>query len=285
MSSLLYLPIFLYSVIILTFATSAGISGKSYSQLDRGKSNILFPLILTLVLAIWLGMRPITNVFGDTFLYSHQYDILRENPPGTPSDQFEWIWLKLMIVCSSVVDVHVFFTIVSLGYFGCTLWACKRLFPNNIWIALLFNLAAFSFYTYGVNGIRSGLACSIALLVVSYVALPGKRNIPIAALLCFVAFNIHRTSILPCAMLFLSAYWIRNFKTAYIFWLLSIVISLVAGGFVTSFFVGLGFDDRMAHYLTQHEVDKLATIGFRWDFLLYSAMPIILGYYVIVKKG
>ena len=86
-------------------------------------------------------------------------------------------------------------------------------------------------------------------------------------------------------MLFLSAYWIKNFKTVYIFWVLSIVISLVAGSFITSLFVGLSFDDRMARYAVQYEMNRQATIGFRWDFILYSAMPIILGYYVIVKKG
>ena len=25
--------------------------------------------------------------------------------------------------------------------------------------------------------------------------------------------------------------------------------------------------------------------GFRWDFLLYSMMPIVLGYYVVIKRG
>ncbi len=285
MNPLLYLPIFLYLVIILTFATSASIMGKSYRQLDSSKSSILYPLLLILVLAVWIGMRPIATEFGDTALYAHQYNLLMDNPPGTPSEQFEWLWLVIMRLCSSFVDVQFFFTIVSLGYFGCTLWACKRLFPNNIWIAIFFNLAAFSFYTYGVNGIRNGLACSIVLVAMTYIAVPGKRNILIAAVLSYLAFSIHRSVILPCAMLFLSAYWIKNFKTVYIFWVLSIVISLVAGSFITSLFVGLSFDDRMARYAVQYEMNRQATIGFRWDFILYSAMPIILGYYVIVKKG
>ena len=52
-----------------------------------------------------------------------------------------------------------------------------------------------------------------------------------------------------------------------------------------NFFAGLGFDDRLNSYITSDEYDdQFSDVGFRWDFLLYSVMPIILGWYVVIKK-
>ena len=73
------------------------------------------------------------------------------------------------------------------------------------------------------------------------------------------------------------------------FWLLSIPISLVAGPQIGAFFGGLGFDDRMASYTSQDNMEEFAELfshtGFRWDFLLYSSMPVLLGWYTIFKRG
>ena len=50
-------------------------------------------------------------------------------------------------------------------------------------------------------------------------------------------------------------------------------------------FIGLGFDDRVTTYLTTLDSEKFTKTGFRWDFLIYSMMPILLGYYIIVKRN
>ena len=144
-------------------------------------------------------------------------------------------------------------------------------------------LGAFSFYAYGTNGLRNGLACSITLFIIAFMSCSNK-NLPIALIFVFLAINIHRTTLLPLTSLFASVYVIKSFKWAYIFWLLSILISLVAGGAMTTMFAGLGFDDRLS-YLTDYDIGMFSHTGFRWDFLLYSMMPIVLGYYVVIKRG
>lgn len=53
---------------------------------------------------------------------------------------------------------------------------------------------------------------------------------------------------------------------------------------MTTMFAGLGFDDRLS-YLTDYDIGMFSHTGFRWDFLLYSMMPIVLGYYVVIKRG
>lgn len=258
---------------------------QGYVGIRRGNKDYIIALVIAVVFAFWIGGRPISGYyFGDTSNYAYSYYLMRGSM-FLPSDSDEWLWYRLMYICSQVMDVSAFFTLVDIGYFGLTLWACRRLTPNNVLVSFLFCLGAFSFFTYGVNGIRNGLACSIILLMLSFIT-GNKREKIVAAALAFIAFNIHRSTALPILMSALSLLYIRNFKTAYIFWILSIFISLVAGGAVSSIFVGLGFDDRLQSYMVSTpKEDVFSHTGFRWDFLIYSMMPIVLGYYIVIKRG
>lgn len=280
----LYHAVFLYTVIVLTFIASSKLKMASYGQIKQGQDNFALALLLSIVFAVWLGMRPISGYyFGDTVNYAHTYNLIEIGVMEEPDDSGEWIWNKLMFICTRIMGVSGFFTLVDLGYFGFTLWACRRLTPNNVFVSLLFVIGALSFYSYGINGIRNGLACSIVLLILSYAG-GDKRDLIIAGILSFIAINIHRTTALPIGMMIASLYFVKSFKWAYTFWILSILISLVAGGAVTAFFGALGFDDRLS-YLNSMDEDMFSRTGFRWDFLIYSMMPIVLGYYVVIKRG
>ena len=81
------------------------------------------------------------------------------------------------------------------------------------------------------------------------------------------------------------AFLIKSPKVMFGFWLFSIVLSLIAGGPISNLLASLGFDERLSDYITA-DVDegRFSHTGFRWDFLLYSSMPILLGYYLIFKK-
>lgn len=87
-----------------------------------------------------------------------------------------------------------------------------------------------------------------------------------------------------------AARWIvvKPLHAVYI-WLGSIALSLLSGTAFISFFSSLGFDDRMESYAELAEsgylADSFSSTGFRWDFLLYSSMPIVLGYVVLIMKG
>lgn len=278
-----YAPIFLYTVVILSLLLCAKLSSKSYKRILHDDSNFAPALVLAMSMAIFLGMRPINGYyFVDTANYAQFYRMYASGAWTAPHDG-EFLFNQFMQSCSAIMDVHGFFSIVDIMYFGFTLWACRRFFPNNPLAGLLFNLGAFSFYSYGVNGIRNGLACSIVLIALSYLT-GNKRDKIIGAALGFIAINIHRTTMLPIGIALISTFFIKSFKTAYIFWILSIIISLVAGNSVSLFFATLGFDDRLS-YLSGNASDGFSRTGFRWDFLCYSMMPILLGYYVIIKRG
>lgn len=281
-----YHPIFLYLVLVLTIVACCRTNPMSFRLIDRPRSwvSVIPAFLLCLLLAIFIGNRPISGYyFSDTSNYAQMFYLMKANL-SLPGDDGEWIWNQFMYFCAHRMDVSQYLTIICLGYFGFTLWACQRFAPNNVWIMVLFNLAAFSFFTYGTNGIRNGLACTITLVAISYLVAK-KRNLVMACTLAFVAINIHRTVSLPLLMAFVSSFGIKSFKVAYTFWILSILISLVAGSAVTSFFAGLGFDDRVSYLQEEASSEMFSHTGFRWDFLLYSMMPIVLGYYIVMRRG
>lgn len=239
--------------------------------------------ILMIGFALFIGMRPISGkYFGDTANYATHYMLMSEGKEI--ADKGDWLWNLIMYFFSQHVDVSLFFTFVEIGYFGFTLWACKRMMPNNVLVAFLFCLGAFSFFTYGTNGIRNGLACSGVLLMLSFLQRT-KAEFFIALIIGFAMIGIHKSVSLPVVMALLSCSVIRKFSMAYCFWIASIIISLIAGGAISIFFSNFGFDDRMTNYITGETESTFSRTGFRWDFLIYSMMPIILGYYVVIKRG
>ena len=281
----LYSIIFLYLVIIFTLYLASSLKKKNAAQVLKGQRDYIFAFFITIIAAYFIGMRPLRGGFGDSYFYAHTFNMYAI---GMKDDigASEWLWDKFTEICARTMDVHMYFTIIASVYFGFTFWACKRLFPNNVLVALLFNFAAFSFFTYSVNGLRNGVACSIILFVLALASGGNKEKI-IALVIGFYAMAIHKSTILPYAMMIASMYFVKNFKWAYIFWLVSIIVSFVAGGYLENLFMGLGYDDRLDSYISGAD-DYAAEgykSGFRWDFLLYSMMPIVLGYYVVIKRG
>ena len=47
----------------------------------------------------------------------------------------------------------------------------------------------------------------------------------------------------------------------------------------------MGFDDRLTYLTNEQEEGVFSHSGFRWDFLIYSMMPILLGYYIVIRHG
>lgn len=254
----------------------------------KGNGNFTLAALLSVIVILFFGTRPVSYAFSDTALYGHLFTNiealagvdtvnLHENEGG-----FTW----LMLVCRPFMDASGFMLVVAIGYVGFMLFACQKLMPNNPLAAVIFNLGSFSFYSYGTNGIRNGLACSMILLGLAFMTKNRKEQI-IGIAICAAASYIHRSAALPFLMALSSLYIIHKFKTAYTFWIVSIFLSLILGNTVANLFASLGFDDRMSGYLNNTEAisSEFSSTGFRWDFLLYSSMPIILGYYIIIKRG
>lgn len=246
-------------------------------------SSFIFPLLLCIALTFWIGLRPVSGAFGDTVNYAWVYS--RINPHHISMDwSGEWIWQWLMNGCKAAgFSIHTFFFIVATAYVLSALWAVKRLMPSDPLLGMLFILTSLMFFSFATNGIRNGLACHLVLLAFSF--LMDDKWI-LGVLFALFAIGIHRSVMLPIAAILLGIFLIKDVRYAIAFWIASIFLSLVFGDAITNFFASLGFDDRMTQYTqTMNDYSQFSREGFRWDFLLYSAMPVVMAWYVCIHKG
>lgn len=287
MSPSLYEPIYLTIVGILVLLYGIKLMSTDGNTLAIGEENkgqFLFPLALALSFAIWIGLRPVSYVFGDTGNYARTYNLLGEYTIVEIEWKGEWMWSFITLTCKNLgLSVHSYFLIIELGYILSATWAVKKFVPTSPYLGVLFLFSSLMFFTFGVNGLRNGLACHIILLAMAFL-MEDKRVI--AVILAFIALGIHRSVMLPIAGTIAAMTVIKKPQWAFYWWLASIGLSLLWGEQLTNLISGLGYDNRMSSYSTATDYDyQFSQRGFRWDFLLYSAMPVWMIWYVNVKKG
>ena len=150
-------------------------------------------------------------------------------------------------------------------------------------VAYVAILASFSFYSYAVNGLRQGMACAIMLVVL---ALVKDKKWILSGILGYFAVGTHNSVLLLIAAIVL-AFFYKNTKVYFSVWLVCIVLSAFSSGMMEAIFQSIGFLDtgRSAEYLDNANADmsQFSSVGFRYDFLLYSAIPIFLGVYEVYK--
>lgn len=276
---------------ICSFLVASNLHKKTNRLLMQSKniSNILSAILCAFVI-YFIGFRPVSGIaFIDMFMYNHTYNNVLDHYVQIDFDK-EWLWDNFSFFCKDCgLSNREYFFIVALMYFGFMYAACAKLMRNNLFIAFVFCLASFSCFSYGTNGIRNGMACSILMFAIS---LLHKKNWTtlVSIFLMFMAFSIHRSTILPAMCALSATIFVKEPKQAMFFWATSIIISLIAGNQVTQFFSNMGFDDRMENYANLDENGEVMAssdynVGFRIDFILYSIMPIIMAWYVTVKRN
>lgn len=279
-------PIYFWGIFITCLFLYFNYSGSDNCDKLLSKNSMVPALLLTLLLIVFMGLRPISSRFGDTVNYAFGYNFMPAQPAIFAVDfDKEWLWAFIQNTCkASHLTVSAWFFIIEIGYLGFAFIGLRILLGENSWMAMLFFLSAYSTFSFGVNGIRNGCACSMAILAFAIAANQNIVRLALGAVVLLLTFGIHRSTSLPIAAFIMASFVIKSPKVAIYFWLASIAISLVAGGAVTSFFAGLGFDDRMSSYANSTEnASQFSHTGFRWDFLLYSAMPVWLVWYVTKK--
>ncbi len=246
-------------------------------------SSVLIPFLIGLGIAFWIGLRPISGAFGDTINYALDYSKMNVHQISMDWSG-EWVWQWLMNGCKAAgFSVHVFFTIIALGYVLSACWAVKRLMPSDPMLGMLFILVSLMFFTFATNGLRNGLACHLVLLAFSFL-LDDKWVLGIVFSL--LAFGIHRSVMLPIAALLLGIFLLKNIRFVLVLWVGAIFLSLLLGDTATTLFSFLSFDDRMTQYTqTLTDLSEFSRVGFRWDFLLYSAFPVLMIWYVCIHIG
>ncbi|WP_299311836.1 EpsG family protein [uncultured Aquimarina sp.] len=275
-----YFPLYINIFLILVLFT---LLHTMLLEINDSK-NIVFinfaGIILVTFLILYLGLRPVSGkYFGDMRTYTKYFKWYQSGGAILGSkDVFFHIYMKSL---SYIVSAPVFFTVCVAIYIIPLAKISRTLFKEYWYYSFLMFAVSFSFYTYGVNGIRNGAATSLFLLGLSF-----HRKKVIMGLFFLVSVSFHKTMFLPI-IAYTVTHFYNNPKTFLKGWLLCIPMSLVMGGLWISIFSSLGFaDDRLSGYLNA-EVDAaaFASTGFRWDFLFHSAFAVFAGWYFIYKKN
>ncbi|PKV50982.1 EpsG-like putative glucosyltransferase [Aquimarina sp. MAR_2010_214] len=237
--------------------------------------------VYLLFIILYVGLRPVEGgVFGDMGTYK-RYFVNYANG-ATVMIEKDALFHHFMKVCSYVMSSEFFF-LTCMFLYTFPLYRISKVFFKEYWFYCFLMLAvSFSFWTYGTNGIRNGMATSFFLYGLSFI----NRNKLLMVLFILLGSAIHQTMLLP-AFAFSITYFYSKPKLYLIGWLLAIPLSIVLGGFWESLFASLGFaDDRLEGYLTGDPSEySFSSTGFRYDFLLYSAAAVFVGWYFIFKRN
>lgn len=280
-----YTPYFNYMVLAMVFVAAAQCFTNQIFRKETISINAIWGLVFSTFLILYMGLRPISNRFGDTVNYATDFETLR-NVNTYIRFNSEWAFGYLMLWFNKLGDIHSFFLTCALIYVGSLWWAMKRLFGSYYWIPLLVVFSMFTFWNFGVNGVRNGMGASVFILALSF-----ANHIPTMILLAFLATGFH-TSVWIMIGAAIMGWLYKNSKTYLCIWILCVIISWFWGATIQEYLGGLPMfasDGRFSDYLVVTEEEQemqgyVYEMKFRWDFLAYSAMGVAVGYYFIFKR-
>lgn len=266
-----YLTIICAISLVVFFYT---LCNTSFNKIQNPKLNIIV-FILFIIILLFVGFRPISYYFGDMGNYFKYFkEMVSAIHDGNVLNlKGDYLFNLLMAFFSWFNQPILFFFVCYFIYTICHFFALKRWF-SHFWVypLALIMLSAF-YYAYGVNGIRNGMAASIFLLGLSQ---QGIRR----WLLFWVAFNFHASLLLPIVSVLIYGRYKNIYFYMYI-WFVCLFISIITPG-MTQWLAELSiFNDKFVAYTLVN--DGISQSDFRWDFILYSLLPIFIGLYFIVK--
>ena len=280
MDPYLYKPIFLHFIVLISILSTT-ISTPDIIQDSDRKTEGFFIMLLSMLLILFVGYRPIDAVFADMVGYAEFYESI---PYLDANDDKGFFYIAQF--CNNLgFSARSWFCFLDLLYMGGAAFAVYKIFEHNCIIAFAVVFASFSFFSYGVNGVRNGIACSTFLLALAALK---YRKFVLVGFLCFLAFHFHKSLLLTIVCLAL-VYFYNNTLSYFKIWILCIILSLVAGSYFESYFVAQDIIDTgksSADYFSNSTADMsgFSVQGFRYDFLLYSSVPIFIGCYFVIKQ-
>jgi hypothetical protein len=265
--------------VVIVFITWINSKNRKLTDKKNLKSKNIYGVFLLIFIVLYMGLRPISgSYFGDMVTYDNIFR--RYTSGGVMLFQQDVGFDFFMSLCAKVMTVEFFFLLCAFMYVYPLYLGSKKLFKEYWFYSFLILVCSFSFWVYGTNGIRNGLASSLILL-----ALMCTDKKLVMVVLMFVAVSFHKTMLLPIIAYVITIFY-KDSKKLFYFWLVCIPLSLAAGGVFESAFANLGFDDERLSYLTAGNVnnDEFSSSGFRWDFLIYSGSAVYAGWYFIFKR-
>lgn len=264
-----------YQLIYLIIVTVITLCVINVKRLPKQREIFLPSALLCLFMVIFIGFRPVDGVYFVDMANYHEYWIYQAQWEGFDFSSQNLIFdnlLNYMAAGSSMSETSFFVLMASLYFVGLYV-ACRKLFPNHTLLSFLVCLAAFSTFSYATNGIKAGVAASLFLVALAY-----RDRLWVSILFLLLSWGFHHSMQLPVAAYVLTIFFKR--KEWYFYgWCFCLVLAIAHVSFFQNLFASMS-DESGAGYLNNTENDWGGARGFRIDFVIYSAMPIVMGYYV-----
>lgn len=282
-------PPSIYQPTYLTVATVLALICFSQYNNKKGaitvtNSHSIGGIILTVFYVLFIGLRPTTgkglsDAFGDTVNYISHYNLLEGSPFFFSFDTENVIFDNLFSWWASEnLGITPFFLLCNFLYFACAYKAIVKMFPEDRYAVFLVFLTAFSAYSASVNAVKAGVAGSIFLLALAY-----RQNLIISIPLVLISLGFHHSmNVLVAA--YICCMIVKRPKYFYFAWIFSLCMALAHVTYFQVLFAGFTDDHGASYLLSVGENWGGKSTGFRFDFVLYSVMPLIMGWYAIKKR-
>lgn len=250
---------------------------RSQNSLNISILNVLY-LVLLFFVFFYYGFRdPFGDpkILGDTSQYSKVFLSISTSDLSRDYGFYKY-----------VLFAQEFFSLRQFHFFNCVLYIAPLFFAfrniNKKYQAIFFiyYLTTMSFLAYGINGVRNGIGTSF-FICGFFCSNKFKR-----LFFYLLSVSFHKSLLLPV----IAYYMIINIRKTnwYLYlWIGCFLISVFFGGVISNFFstIDISGDGRLnaESFVGQYDGRQLR-VGLRFDFILYSLVPILWGWFVLKRK-
>lgn len=250
---------------------------KDGSLYASKRFNNIMSLILICIVILFFGLRdPIGNwrYLGDTSAYTNLFNhfdpSVHKNEPG---------FNLLMKFGINYLNIRLFYILCACLYIIPVYVVFRKWFHNYAFYALAIHISMLSFWGYGINGIRNGIAASI--FIFSFLFYEKK---PAMFLCMLISVTFHNSMIVPLLAFIISLFY-KKTRVYTAIWFLTVLFSLSFGSIIEnfSFHSLISYAGRMDNFFVNELDGEAVRREFRLDFAIYSFVPILLGLYYLFK--
>lgn len=192
----------------------------------------------------------------------------------------DWLFQQYVRFCAWLrLPSDLFFLLTATVFCSNFLIAGKRIFGGRYSLYFFALVVSLGFFAYGTNTMRAGLALSFFVLGLSFY--PNKTKL---VLLWLIAVGLHKSLVIPISAFFV-AMMVPKPKFLFAGWFGCLGLSLLFGNQIQEMIGGYfaeAEDARVANYLLGES--DIYRQGFRWDFIAYSLIPVVVGFWLRKKQ-
>lgn len=245
--------------------------GQSKAETATGYNAGLF-WVFSLAFITVIGTRPVSGIyFVDMSTYAQSFEAIAS---GRSSFWTDPGFNLITEACALALDAMGYFIVCAALYLMPVAIATRLVHGQWSFAVLLTFAGGFSFYSYGVNGIRNGIATSILLAAFAF----HERRLVMVAIMA-LAISIHKSVAIPAGAFLICTFYASP-TASVVVWCGAFAASFLYGDQLSGIVGGLisiGDDERLLSYAAGGAFGSDRG-GFRIDFVLYSIVPVIIAY-------